>query len=31
MKASEVAPKITQEILTKIDQIFGIQKEEEED
>ncbi len=31
MRASEVAPKITQEILNKIDQIFGIRKEEEED
>lgn len=31
MKASEVAPKITEETLTRIDQIFGIQKEEEED
>lgn len=31
MKAIEVAPKITPEILEKIDQIFGIEKEEEED
>lgn len=31
MKASEVAPMITPEILEKIDQIFGIEKEEEDD
>ena len=31
MKASEVAQKITPEILERIDQIFGIKKEEDED
>ncbi len=31
MKASEVAPKITQEIMDKIDVIFEIKKEEDED
>lgn len=31
MKASEVAPKITPEILQQIDHIFGVKKEEDED
>jgi len=31
MKASEVAPKLTPEILERIDQVFEIKKEEEED
>jgi aryl-alcohol dehydrogenase-like predicted oxidoreductase len=31
MKAAEVAPKITTEILERIDEIFGVKKEEEED
>ena len=31
MKASEIAPKITQEIMDKIDTIFEIKKEEEDD
>jgi voltage-dependent potassium channel beta subunit len=30
MKASEVAPKLTPEILQRIDQIFGVKKEDEE-
>ena len=29
MKASAIAPKLTQEILEKIDHVFGIAKEEE--
>ncbi len=31
LKAGEVAPKLTSEILERIDQIFGIKKEEDED
>jgi aryl-alcohol dehydrogenase-like predicted oxidoreductase len=31
MKASEVAPKLTQEVMERIDQVFGITKDEEED
>ena len=31
MKASEVAPKLTLEVLERIDKIFGIKKEEEEE
>jgi aryl-alcohol dehydrogenase-like predicted oxidoreductase len=31
MKASEVAPKLTSEIMERIDNIFGETKEEEED
>ncbi len=31
MKAADVAPKITHEVLQKIDKAFGIKKEEEED
>jgi len=31
MKAGEVAPKLTPEILEKINEVFGIKKEEEED
>ena len=31
MKASEVAPKLTSEILERIDKIFGVKKEEDED
>lgn len=31
LKAGEVAPKLTAEILERIDQIFGIKKEEDED
>jgi aryl-alcohol dehydrogenase-like predicted oxidoreductase len=31
MKASEVAPKITPELLEKIDEIFKVKKEEDED
>ena len=31
MKASEVAPKLTPEILERIDKIFGVKKEEDED
>jgi voltage-dependent potassium channel beta subunit len=31
MKASEVAPKLTPEILERIDEIFGVNKEEDED
>jgi aryl-alcohol dehydrogenase-like predicted oxidoreductase len=31
MKASEVASRLTPEILKRIDEIFGIQQEEEED
>jgi voltage-dependent potassium channel beta subunit len=31
MKASEVAPKLTPDILKKIDEIFGVKQEEEED
>lgn len=31
MKASEVAPKLTPEILERIDKIFGVKNEEEED
>lgn len=31
MKASEVAPKLTPELLERIDRIFGVKKEEEED
>jgi voltage-dependent potassium channel beta subunit len=31
MKASEVAPKLTPEILERIDEIFGVKKEEDED
>jgi voltage-dependent potassium channel beta subunit len=31
LKAAEVAPKLTPEILERIDQIFGIKKEEEDD
>jgi len=31
MKASEVAPKLTPEILERIDKIFGVKEEEEED
>jgi voltage-dependent potassium channel beta subunit len=31
MKAAEFAPKITQEIMDRVDKIFGIEKEEEED
>ena len=31
MKAAEVAPKLTPEVLARIDQAFGVKKEEEED
>jgi hypothetical protein len=31
MKAGEVAPKLTPEILERIDAIFEVEKEEEED
>jgi len=31
MKAAEVAPKITPDVMEKIDQAFGVVKEEEED
>ncbi len=31
MKAAEFAPKITQEIMDRVDKIFGVEKEEEED
>lgn len=31
MKAAEVAPKITAEIMERVDKIFGVEKEEEED
>lgn len=31
MKASEVAPKLTPEILERIDQVFGVKKEEDDD
>jgi voltage-dependent potassium channel beta subunit len=31
MKASKVAPKLTQEVMERIDQVFGITKDEEED
>jgi aryl-alcohol dehydrogenase-like predicted oxidoreductase len=31
MKAVEVAPKLTQEIMDRIDVIFGVKKEEEDD
>jgi hypothetical protein len=29
MQASEIAPKLTPEMLTRIDQIFGIEQEED--
>ncbi len=31
MKAIDVAPKLTPEVMERIDNIFGIQKDEEED
>jgi hypothetical protein len=31
MKAIDVAPKITPEILQRIDEVLGVKKEEEED
>jgi aryl-alcohol dehydrogenase-like predicted oxidoreductase len=31
MKAADVAPKLTREVLEKIDKVFGVKKEEEED
>jgi len=30
LKAGEIAPKLTPEILERIDQIFGVQEEDEE-
>jgi hypothetical protein len=31
MKAIDVAPKITPDVLARIDEIFGVKKNEEED
>ena len=31
MKAAEVEPKLTPEVLEKIDEVFGVKKEEDED
>jgi hypothetical protein len=31
MKAAEVAPRLTPDVLEKIDKVFGVKKEEEEE